>query len=242
MRRYVAPIILALCFLVVPLQAAGDLQARCRVGLYRPAWESLRAPSDPEWFRDAKFGIYTHWGPVTLGTEDCPCGGQWYGHEMYNSKSGVFACHQKHFGDQAKGWLQGPLSDVQGRKVRRRSMGRPVRPLGCEVRRPGGRTSRQLRHVGLRGHALERGQDGPHRDVVGELEKAIRRHGLKFLTTFHHGYAWRYYESAFAFDGALPQYAPLYTEAHKPAAPPSRSSSNDGWRWSTRLWANTGPT
>ena len=69
---------------------------------------------------------------------------------------------------------------------------------------------------------------GPHRDVTGELEKAIKRHGLKFITTFHHGFAWRYFEPAFAFDGADPRYAQLYTEAHKPGAPPSQAFQ-DQW-------------
>ena len=69
---------------------------------FQPTWESLKAHQDPAWFRDAKFGIYTHWGPVTVGSEDCPAGGQWYGNEMYSPKSGVFAWHKQRFGDQAK--------------------------------------------------------------------------------------------------------------------------------------------
>jgi hypothetical protein len=39
-------------------------------GPFQPEWESLKAHQDPEWFRDAKPGIYTHWGPVTVGGED----------------------------------------------------------------------------------------------------------------------------------------------------------------------------
>ena len=63
---------------------------------------------------------------------------------------------------------------------------------------------------------------GPHRDITGELAKANKRRGLKFITTFHHGFAWRYYEPSFAYDGADPRNALLYTEAHKPEAPPSK--------------------
>ena len=63
---------------------------------------------------------------------------------------------------------------------------------------------------------------GPHRDITGELEKAIKRRGLKFITTFHHGFAWRYFEPAFAFDGADPRYALLYTDFHKADVPPSK--------------------
>ena len=69
-------------------------------GPFQPDWESLKAHQDPEWFRDAKFGIYTHWGPVTVGAEDGPAGGQWYGHSMYDTNSPTFKYHQKKFGDQ----------------------------------------------------------------------------------------------------------------------------------------------
>ena len=60
---------------------------------YEPAWESLSQHRIPEWFRDAKFGIYTHWGPVTVGAEEGPAGVQWYGRNMYNPESPWF--HQK---------------------------------------------------------------------------------------------------------------------------------------------------
>ena len=54
----------------------------------------------------------------------------------------------------------------------------------------------------------------PHRDITGELEKAYRKRGMKFLTTFHHGWTWRYYEPSYHFDGADPQYWDLYADPH----------------------------
>ena len=60
-------------------------------GPFKPDWASLKAHQDPEWFRDAKFGIYTHWGPVAVGCEDAPQGGEWYGREMYETNSLIFA-------------------------------------------------------------------------------------------------------------------------------------------------------
>jgi alpha-L-fucosidase len=75
--------------------------------LYQPTWESLKKHVDPEWFRDAKLGIYTHWGPVTVGSEDMPSSGngrdgQWYGSQMYDSTNPTFEYHKKKFGDQSK--------------------------------------------------------------------------------------------------------------------------------------------
>lgn len=57
---------------------------------FKPDWQSLHAHRDPEWFRDAKFGIYTHWGPVTVGCEDAPQGGEWYGREMYLNGEAIY--------------------------------------------------------------------------------------------------------------------------------------------------------
>ena len=45
---------------------------------YRPTWESLSRHDAPEWFRDAKFGVYTHWGPSTVATADAPSKMGWY--------------------------------------------------------------------------------------------------------------------------------------------------------------------
>lgn len=62
---------------------------------------------------------------------------------------------------------------------------------------------------------------GPKRDITGELAKAYKARGLKFVPTFHHGFAWRYFEPAFKFDAADGKDFLLYTEPHEPKAPPS---------------------
>jgi alpha-L-fucosidase len=63
---------------------------------------------------------------------------------------------------------------------------------------------------------------GPKRDITGELARAYKARGLKFVPTFHHGFAWRYFEPAFPFDAADGKNFQLYTEPHGPKDPPSR--------------------
>ena len=46
---------------------------------YEPAWESINKHPVPEWFRDAKFGIYFHWGPYSVPAFET----EWYSHWMY---------------------------------------------------------------------------------------------------------------------------------------------------------------
>ena len=47
-------------------------------GPYDASWESLNAWECPEWFRDAKFGIWAHWGPQCQAED-----GDWYARFMY---------------------------------------------------------------------------------------------------------------------------------------------------------------
>jgi alpha-L-fucosidase len=63
---------------------------------------------------------------------------------------------------------------------------------------------------------------GPKRDITAELEKAIRKKGMKYIATFHHAFSWRYFEPSYNYDGADPRYAGLYCQAHEAKAPPTR--------------------
>jgi alpha-L-fucosidase len=197
-------------------------------GPYQPAWQSLKAHRDPEWFRDAKFGIYTHWGPVTVGSEDCPAGGQWYGREMYDPKSRVFAFHKQRFGDQAHVGYKDMIPQFKAAKFDAEAWADLFARAGAKFAGPVAVHHDNFAMWDSAVTPWNAVKMGPHRDTTGELANAIRRHGMKFLTTFHHGFAWRYFEPAFAFDGADPRYALLYTEAHKPGAPPS-SAFLDRW-------------
>ena len=70
--------------------------------LYQPNWQSLKAHRDPEWFRDAKFGIYTHWSPITVATETAPSAMEWYGQQLYLPKHAAFNYHKERFGVASK--------------------------------------------------------------------------------------------------------------------------------------------
>ena len=86
--------------LACALATVAATLAQNEAGPYKPDWVSLKAHHDPAWFRDAKLGIYTHWGPVTYAAEDAPSAMEWYGNEMYIEKHAAFLYHQRRFGDQ----------------------------------------------------------------------------------------------------------------------------------------------
>jgi len=62
-------------------------------GPFKPNWESLQAYQTPEWYRNAKFGIWAHWGP------QCQPGfGDWYAREMYMEGSNKNKFHLEKYG------------------------------------------------------------------------------------------------------------------------------------------------
>ncbi len=62
-------------------------------GPFKPTDESLKQYSCPEWFRDAKFGIWAHWGPQAV-----PRQGDWYARRMYQENDPAYKYHLEHYG------------------------------------------------------------------------------------------------------------------------------------------------
>lgn len=62
-------------------------------GKFQPTFESLQEYECPEWFRDAKFGIWSHWGPQSV-----PMCGDWYARNMYIQGSPQYNYHIRHYG------------------------------------------------------------------------------------------------------------------------------------------------
>jgi Alpha-L-fucosidase len=64
---------------------------------FEPTFESLRQYSAPEWFRDAKFGIWSHWGPQSV-----PMFGDWYARNMYIQGTPQYEYHLRHYGHPSR--------------------------------------------------------------------------------------------------------------------------------------------
>lgn len=64
---------------------------------FEPTFESLHEYSAPDWFRDAKFGIWSHWGPQSV-----PMFGDWYARNMYIEGTPQYEYHLRHYGHPSK--------------------------------------------------------------------------------------------------------------------------------------------
>lgn len=192
-------------------------------GRYRADWESLKAHQAPEWFLDAKFGFYTHWGPVTVGAEDGPSGVQWYGRSMYLSNSPTFKYHREKYGDQRTFGYKDIASLFKPEKFDAGAWAELFAAAGARFAGPVVIHHDNYAMWDSQFTEWDSMDKSPQRDFTAELEKAIRRRGLKFIATFHHAFAWEYFEPAYQFDAADGKFAGLYCEPHKPGAPPSQA-------------------
>lgn len=213
-------LVLAILALAQAARAADDMPLAS--GPYKPDYESLKTLKDPEWFRDAKFGIYTHWGPVTVGCEHCPKPAEWYGNQMYLPKQPAFEYHRQRFGDQKTVGYKDIIPLFKAEKFNADQWADLFVRAGAKFAGPVAVHHDNFANWDSSVTRWNSKNMGPHRDITGELEKALRGRGLKFITTFHHGFAWRYFEPSFKYDGADGKNADLYTEPHDPKAPASR--------------------
>src|SRR5690349_7281111 len=71
-----------------------DVDRGIAEGPFRPDWESLQNYKVPDWYMDAKFGIFIHWGVYSLPA----FGNEWYPRNMYNAGSDEYKHHIATYG------------------------------------------------------------------------------------------------------------------------------------------------
>ena len=182
--------------------------------------DSLTNYSCPEWFRDAKFGIWAHWGPQAV-----PMEGDWYARKMYQQGSPDYEDHLKRWGHPStNGWKDIiPLWKAEKWDPEK---------LMALYKQAGARyfVSMGVHHDDFflwdsKLHQWNAVNYGPHRDVVAEWKKAAKKNDLPFGVSEHLGASFTWFQDAHGadktgplagvpYDGANSNYWDLY---HFPA-------------------------
>jgi len=198
-------------------RAAAEPALAIAPGPYQPSAESFRQYVVPDWYRDAKFGIWAHWGPQCV-----PAHGDWYAHRMYEEGSRVYKSHLEEYGHPSKA---GYKDIVKLWKADRLD---PNYLLGM-YKKAGARyfTSMGVHHDNFdlwnskyqpRWNAVA---TGPGKDIVGQFQKAAQYHGLKFGVSDHLWFSYKFLAISKAsdkegplkgvpYDGNDPRYFDLY--------------------------------
>jgi alpha-L-fucosidase len=152
-----------------------------RDGPYRPDWESLQKYEVPEWYKDAKFGIFIHWGVYSVPA----FGSEWYPRDMYREGSDEFKHHLATYGSQDKFGYKDFIPLFKAERFDPAAWARLFREAGAKYVVPVAEhhDGFAMYDSGLSDWTATK--MGPHRDVIGELSKAVRAEGLHFGASSH---------------------------------------------------------
>jgi alpha-L-fucosidase len=205
-------------------------------GPYRPDWESLQKYEAPEWYRDAKFGIFIHWGVYSVPA----FGSEWYPRLMYIKGSREYKHHIATYGPQDKFGYKDFIPMFKAEHFDPAAWAELFKKAGAKYVVPVAEhhDGFAMYDSGLSDWTVVK--MGPHRDTTGELAKAVRAVGLHFGLSSH-----RVEHNFFLGPGRTipsdindPQYAAFYGPAHNWLMNPRGTPLNNDFTYVSQAWAN----
>jgi alpha-L-fucosidase len=194
-------------------------------GPFQPTWESLRNYKVPEWYLDAKFGIFIHWGVYSVPAYD----NEWYPRHMYVKGHHVFQHHLQTYGPQDKFGYKDFIPMFTAEKWNPKEWARLFKEAGAKY------VVLVAEHHD--GFALwdsaytewNAAKMGPKRDIVKELAEAVRAEGLVFGVSYHRAENWWFFNGGreIPSDVQDPRYRGLYGPAQPRETPPNEEFLNE---------------
>ena len=164
-------------------------------GKYEPTWESLRQYETPEWFRDAKFGIWAHWGPQCVEGS-----GDWMARGLYEEGSHAYKHHVANYGHPSEVGFKDILPLFKAEKWNPDSLVALYKSIGAQYFFVLGNHHDNFDLWDSKYQPWNSMNIGPKRDILGEWAAAARKHGLPFGVSLHADHAWTWYETAQRYD------------------------------------------
>src|SRR5581483_7758688 len=196
-RAALAPAFLNVCR--TPAASPQSTGRRIAPGPFQPTWESLKQYKVPDWFRDAKFGMWAHWSAQCV-----PEAGDWYARNMYMQGSRQYKHHLEHYGHpsqtgfmdidhlwKAERWQPEALMDLYVKAGAKYFMALAVHHDNFDC-------------WASSHHAWNAMRVGPHKDIVGTWAKIARDRGLRFAVSNHSSHAWHWFQTAYGYDAEGP--------------------------------------
>jgi len=194
-------------------------------GPFQANWESLQQYKVPEWYRDAKFGIFIHWGVYSVPAYS----NEWYPREMYLRDKDVFKHHLATYGPQSRFGYKDFIPQFKAEhfdaghwaELFKRAGARYVVPVAEH-------------HDGFPMYDCSltdwcASKMGPKRDLVGELASQVRKQGMHFCVSSHRAEHWWFFNGGQQFDSDVkdPRFAGLYGPAQPEKTPVTKDYMDD---------------
>lgn len=215
MSRVKLSLLISISVAVVALQGCAS-----KAKPFDATWESLQQYQTPEWFRDAKFGIWAHWGPQAV-----PGQGDWYARRMYLQGDGAYNYHVKTYGHPSEFGYKDIIPLWKAEKWDPEYLMSLYKKAGAKYF-----VSMAVHHDNFdlwdsTYHRWNAVKMGPQRDIVGQWQDAAKKYGLHFGVSEHLAASYTWFTSSHGadkdgpkagvpYDGNDPKYWDLYHPKH----------------------------
>jgi len=184
-------------------------------GPFQPTWESIRANyQTPEWFGEAKFGIFLHWGLYSVPAH----GSEWYVRYMYGGNPGFVRWHTEHFGPPEKFGYKDFIPLFTAAKWDPDAWAELFKKSGAKYVVP---SAEHHDGFSLWDSAINKYNAkamGPKRDLIGDLAVAVRKQGLKYGVSNHSNAHFNFIPPYPKSDQYDPEWAEFYSVADRSEA------------------------
>lgn len=197
------PLFISLLFLLPSVSWAqtyevpvSEAQEKMTTGRFQPTWESLETQYQvPEWFCNAKFGIWAHWGPQCVEGS-----GDWMARALYQEGSKAWKFHREHYGHPSEVGFKDILPLFKAERWNPDSLVAYYKSLGAEYFFALGNHHDNFDLWDSKYQPWNSKNIGPHKDILAGWSEAARKHGLKFGVSLHADHAWSWYEPSRRYD------------------------------------------
>ncbi len=209
-------------------------------GPWQPTWQSLSAWQCPQWFKDAKFGIWAHWGPQCQAEY-----GDWYARGMYEEGSGQYRHHVQTYGSPRDFGFKDIIHEWKAERWNPDSLVSLFKNVGARYFMTLGQHHDNFDLWDSPYQPWNSTAMGPGKDIVKGWSDACQRQDLPLGISMHGSHTWTWFELAQKFDGNLTRddgkgtwwegYDPqdLYAQAHTPSTNWQNAGTiHSQWDWS----------
>jgi alpha-L-fucosidase len=166
---------------------------------FSPNWESLKNYQVPDWFRDAKFGIFMHWG-----VQSVPANNGWYARFMYTQEGALwgnaYEYHRAHYGHPSEFGYKDLIPQWRAEAWDPEALVQFYKQIGARYIVPVAVHHDNFDNYDSTWQPWNSVNMGPHRDVVGEWKHAADKYGLRFGVSTHSDRTWDWFATAHGSD------------------------------------------
>lgn len=162
---------------------------RITTGPFEPTWDSLKQYKVPEWFQDAKFGVWAHWGAQCQ-----PEHGDWYARGMYEEGSDHYNFHLKKYGHPSKFGFKDVINEWKAENWNPDALVELYKNAGAQYFVAMANHHDNFDNFNSSYQPWNSTKYGPKKDLIEGWAKAAKKHGLPFGVSVHASHAWTWYE------------------------------------------------